>query len=57
MTDATVSPVFANWLMALVRGSNLPCLAGGDTPYVHTSGLSFSTFPVYGGRLAPSLRR
>jgi hypothetical protein len=56
MTDATVSPVFANWLMALVRGSSLLCLDGEDTPYTHEVGLS-STFSVYGERPAPSLRR
>jgi hypothetical protein len=43
--------------MALVIGSSLLCLAGGDTPYTHASGFSLNTFPVYGDRLRPSLRR
>jgi hypothetical protein len=57
MTDATVSPAFAIWLMALVSGSSLLCLDWGDTPCVHEIGLSFTTFPLYGGMPAPSLRR
>jgi hypothetical protein len=57
MTDATPSLEFASWLMALVRGSSLLCLTGGDTPYTHMSGFSFNTFPMYSGRPGSSLQR
>jgi hypothetical protein len=35
----------------------LPLPRKGDTPYTQASGFSLSTFPVYDGRPAPSLRR
>jgi hypothetical protein len=40
-----------------VRDSSLLCRAGGDMPCIQASRFSFSTFPVYSGRPAPSLQR